>query len=311
MSCWNWGHSRIFCIIPSLPKYLVEKLFQAQESSGIPNNALVALLPSAYKLYPDLSLIGALDKMEDSMEGPLSDDFFDFDSCFAASKSDIDVERLRVIVMEHHFTPALAPPHTTTGWSDLFQKIYRLFKSGPGERDLALYLSTYSGAACPNELLLIEAFHYSGSNKNSIQLLADFKMLPSASVVQMLLTDSVRPINTYTHVMLLLRDCIPATELREYAELALILLFQEADNIAVAALDYLINEFQFEENTVSKALLSKDIDYSNETLITIFGQESTGMTEKLCHMMLTRYWQMLVKLDTELVTSLPKLVSAI
>lgn len=118
-----------------LPRFLVENLFN-EFDMGLDtprSEAFVAVLPIAYKIYPDLNLEScSTQKKDDSFvyeEAPSTSDRINYQICFGESADcRIDVEELTRIVHKNYFCPALAPPHTESGWSDLFNGIYRLFK---------------------------------------------------------------------------------------------------------------------------------------------------------------------------------------
>jgi hypothetical protein len=293
-----------------LPKILIERLFSEFSSgnaSTATREAFVALLPSAYRLYPDLNLVSI--NSQDAFvstsilisqvdeEAPCTNDQIGYDLCFGSgSCSRIDVEELTRIVTESHFVPALAPPFTETGWQDLFQGIYRLFKQDSPANEkrkstvtliipVAIYLANNSGSSQFIELFLSEAFHDLESTCSTISYICDKGIELNAATVSYMITNTERPVHIHREVVKLLRDCLPADELMDFVSHSLSILLSNEELGRIPIIDYLLTEFEVSEAILEDALISKE---SDGQFVTVYGQDQHGMSEKLIMLLFSR-----------------------
>ncbi|KAJ3224254.1 hypothetical protein HK099_008710 [Clydaea vesicula] len=255
------------------------------------------LLVHAFKIYGSDLNTNAIDLTNEDqfLEGEevKSNDFVEFELCFGTnSNSPVNIELLTHIVKNHHFTNSLCPPVTETGWQDLFSRLYRVFKQDSPKNDtLAIFLSKNSGASFNflNENLIFEAFHDKSTTVEFLNHLEKLGLKVSANEIKKILTDTNRACNENQHVIKLLKSFVKhETELKEIALLAVMFLFREPSCFSVPIADFLITEFDLDEDSVGRALISKDTS-DEQYLLTYTAQENNGMTDKLWQLIMGRY----------------------
>ncbi|KAJ3279259.1 hypothetical protein HK104_001613, partial [Borealophlyctis nickersoniae] len=303
-----------------LPKYLVERAFRESQDAPdrLPEGTVEFLVAQGYKLYGDTMRLSmpfanhsaasvespdesdfAHDDHEEEIsfaqmaaEGPLTDDVGEFELCFANTQ--ISIENLKRIVEKHGYTPALQPPRTKYGWNDYWDKLYRLVSVDP---KLTLFLCKHSGCDShfANDEVVARALQDSKTTPELLKWLMEQGFeLSAGAVVEVLASSDGFPIysNEAQRSLNLLKEVLPAGQLKEYAEFALIPLLRESARQSLRAADFLITEFDLDEEAVGRALFVNPYDVvcrKGAAFVTTFGRAYGGMRDGLWQLILGRY----------------------
>ncbi|KAJ3045228.1 hypothetical protein HDV00_011100 [Rhizophlyctis rosea] len=303
-----------------LPKYFVEQLFRESQDApeALPEGSVEFLVAQGYKRYGDKMrlampfVMGADGLMtegdfgeegEDEVtfeqmaaEGPLADDAAEFEMAF--SNAEIDLVILRKIVQKHHYTTALQPPRTKYSWDDHWEKLLRLVRVEP---KLARHLMNHAGCdkRYANDKLVARAIQDPKTTVEWCKWMVEQGFeVSSGAVVEVLASPDVHIYSASGKPALdLLKQLIPAGDLKEYAEFALIPLLRDAQRSSLRAADFLIDEFDLSEEAVGRALFVNPYDVTcvrtrsglGPAVVTTFGKAYGGMRDGLWQLMLGRY----------------------
>ncbi|KAJ3121861.1 hypothetical protein HK098_003314 [Nowakowskiella sp. JEL0407] len=188
-------------------------------------------------------------------------DAVEFESCFF-SKGEPNIELIKQLIEKHHYVPALACPSGALAWHDHWGRIVSVFKL---DAKLALFLARHSGVEWPivNESIVSRMLRDSTTTVESFSEILEsggFEITREAIVD--ILTSREFPLSTNARseggsipALDILRKTVSLEFLLDAVEVALSKLFREAVPRSLREADYLMTEFNIQEDCVSRALL--------------------------------------------------------
>ncbi|KAJ3068280.1 hypothetical protein HK102_007213, partial [Quaeritorhiza haematococci] len=227
-------------------------------------------------------------------EEPLLDDASEFEACLCTATPDI--VRLRQVVEKHHYTPALCPPVSPTGWQDLWARLLRLARI---DSKLALFLARHAGCEWDfaNTGIMACALRDSKTDGQWLRSLLGLGFKLTRDVVCEVLTSTDYMITSSPEptISLLKSSPLPPGDLEDHVECALQFLFQEATPSSLHLADFLITEFELDENAIGRAFFPDPYDLKClkrsgyiPVMMTTFGKRWGGMRDRLWQFVMAR-----------------------
>ncbi|KAI8914619.1 hypothetical protein EDD86DRAFT_199722 [Gorgonomyces haynaldii] len=270
-----------------LPKYLIEMAYGTKLSNHLPGGTLERWLAYGYKNYGDKLTIGGITNAA----------FHNDANVFISAMEEPEeyMERLKAVVIDHHYSPSFNPLQNPAEWDRVYRGIANITLLDPSFG--ALLLKTIGQPfQKSNEIILTHIIMSPGLTPTLLKSIVEsgFEFTDTMLVNFMVGMD---PLDQDFPDISLVRAIFDQDKLKQCSIKALYNLFKENTGYAIRTCDHLMTVFEMDEEAVSIALtpLESDVEAMRELrgyhlpCATTFGIFNGGMSDAFWPLLSTRF----------------------